>query len=496
MKHLLYILLIVTGSGLASCKDYLEEVPRHALTDANAITDFNKAKAAVSGIYATFQNESWAGGLYAALATKSGFVTFTGTADNQLSYSQLNGGNAAVWTQFYRSLNAANFAIKGIPALPASAVPNEGEREALLAEARCMRAWINANILWNFGHWWGDDNDEAGLLHRDQPVGLSNVSQARISVGESYAKIYEDLDFAIEKAKGFTTPRYASKEFAKALKAKLLLYRGGYRNTQADLTEALKLVNEVLTAPATAIGIEPSLAAHYDKAWDSKENLFVRYLENDGTRTSKGGYWYTYGIIYQGNTLPLAVGATETAGIQYGLDWMKADPRWSVITGPVRAPETWDNTFRFTFKKLARLGSYAGKLANPIDEKYAAYYFRYSELFLMKAELLARTGASIADAIAPVNALRAQRTAPVLPALNPSSQQELMDMLFKEIVMELFLENGSEFFASLRFKDSGGKPWIVAIKNGRELVENRICWPIPDGEMINNPLMAQNPDLK
>ena len=54
--------------------------------------------------------------------------------------------------------------------------------------------------------------------------------------------------------------------------------------------------------------------------------------------------------------------------------------------------------------------------------------------------------------------------------------------------------NGSGFCASLRFRKDG-QPRIVAIKGGMQLEWNRVCWPIPDAEMINNPEMVQNPDL-
>lgn len=475
-----------------SCKDYLNIQPIHSLTDANAVKDLATAKAAVGGVYATFQNDDWSGALYCGLASKAGFVRFN-TVDYDMSYTQLTASSS--WTTFYKSLNAANFAISGIEKLPEAAI-SKSDKDKLIAEAKCLRAWINTNLLWNYTHWWADDADKFGLLYRDEVVNLTNIRKARISVGESYKKIYEDLDFAIANLGDLTSPRYVSKQFAKAIKAKLLLYRGGYRNTATDLQAALVLVNDVLTNHPTTFAMEANLADVYTNSWDSKENLFVRYLENDGTRTAKGGYYYTYYLSQiGGTTLPLPIGGTLTAGLVYGLDWFSADPRWPVVTGPVRAGETWDNTMRYTFKKVARLGSYAGKLATPPDEKYAAYYFRFPELYLMKAELLARTGASIAQSIAPINEMRANRTTPVLAALNPANQTELMDMIFKEIFTETFIENGSEFFAAVRFQKDG-KPWIVTIKNGVALQENKMCRPIPDPEIINNPLMEQNPDLK
>ncbi len=496
MKKINYSLLIILlFTGLMSCEKFLDEEPRHALVEENSITNYAKGKMAVGGIYASFENDGWSGELYTSYSSKSGFVNFNGS-DYNMNYTESAPSVAglSLWGQFYRSLNSANFAIKGISALSPSQVPSEQEKNSLIAEARCLRAWINANIFWAYGHWWGTDEDKYGLLYRDEPINLANVQKARITVGESYSKIFEDLDYAIANLGDFKTSRYVSKQFAKALKAKLLLNRGGYNNSETDLKNSLTLVNDVLSNHPSSFGMEADLNDVYKKAWDSKECLFAKYIE-DGKRNNRSftGYWYPYGIVYAGSPFPLPPGGTLTAGLNFGVDWFSADPRWNIATGPVRAPETWDNSSRYTFKKLARLGEYAGEhSSDPNAGKYAAYYFRYSELYLMKAELLARTGASISDAIAPINEMRSKRTVPSLPALAPSSKEELMDMIFKEIFVENFMENGSEYFAALRFQHIG-QPWIVTIKGGLALEENKMCYPIPRPEMISNQQMVQNP---
>lgn len=499
MKNINYILFGILGFialTLNSCDSILDKQPDYSLTEENSITDFSKAEAAVRGIYASFQNDSWSGALYMSLASKSGFVNWS-ELDYNMEYSQQNmpGSPTSIWGNFYKSLNAANFAINGISDLSAVAVPSEEERKALIGEARCLRAWVNINILWNYGHWWAPDDDEYGLLYRDEVVNLSNVEQKRLSVGESYQKIYEDLDYAIQHLNSFHSPRFVSKEFAKALKAKTLLYRAGYLNDKPEMEIALKLVNEVLDQMPSGLSLESDMNQMYQQAWDSSENLFVKYLEDNGSRYSSGGHSYSYALVYEGDRLPLATGATLTAGLNYGLDWFKNDPRWDIATGEVRAPETWDDTYRWTWKKLTRLGRYGGQQATPPDEMYATYYFRAAELFIIKSELLARLGKSPVEAIAPINQLRSMRSVPTLEALNPTSDSELMDMIFKEYFLELFLENGSEFFASVRFHNNG-KPWVETIKEGKSLNENRMCWPIPNEEMINNTLMTQNPDLQ
>lgn len=482
---------------LFSCSDFLDKEPYYLLNENNAITDYDKAKAAIGGIYSTFNNDSWSGALYTSLASKAGFVKWS-EPDYELEYNQSSLPYAVpdIWRNFYKTLNAANFATNGISELPLISVPSESAKTALVAEARGLRAWASANLLWNFGHWWANDNDQYGLLYRDKVVNLSNVQQARMSVGESYAIILEDLDYAIANLPSFTNPRHMSKEFAKVLKAKILLYRGGYNNDTDALNEALLLVNDVLNNPPSGFAMDQDLENMYQDSWDSKENLFVKYLEDNSSRQSSAGFQYRYGIIYNGDRLPLAVGLETTAGLNYGLDWFKSDARWDVVTGPVRAPEAWDDTNRYTWKKLARLGGYAGTQASPRDEKWATYWFRYPELYIMKAELMARIGASVADAIAPINVMRSKRTNPTLPSLNPSNQNELMDAIFQEYFFELFLENGSEFFAATRFKNNAGTRWIEVMKDGKPLVENKLCWPIPPEELIGNPLMIQNPDLE
>src|SRR5699024_1130617 len=141
----------------------------------------------------------WAGALYVMLASKSGFVDWD-NLNYEMSYTQLNNSYyvPSIWQAFYESLNAANFAINGIKELPASEFSSEDKKNKLIAEARLLRAWINANLLWNFAHWWAEDSDEYGILFRDEVVGLTNVDKERISVGESYERVYEDIDYAIE----------------------------------------------------------------------------------------------------------------------------------------------------------------------------------------------------------------------------------------------------------------------------------------------------------
>ncbi|GAL65088.1 hypothetical protein JCM19300_2848 [Algibacter lectus] len=91
--------------------------------------------------------------------------------------------------------------------------------------------------------------------------------------------------------------------------------------------------------------------------------------------------------------------------------------------------------------------------------------------------------------------MRSKRTNPVFESLDPQSEQEAWDMIFKEYFLETFLENGSSFFASLRFKTAEGQLWMESLKN-MTIEFNKICYPIPSEEMLVNKVIEQNPDLE
>ncbi|MEP4743256.1 MAG: RagB/SusD family nutrient uptake outer membrane protein, partial [Flavobacteriaceae bacterium] len=290
--------------------------------------------------------------------------------------------------------------------------------------------------------------------------------------------------------------RFLSKEFAKVIKAKALLRRGGMNDDIDQLNESLTLVNDVLNSPPAGFAMQADLAQVYQDSWDSQENLFVGYLENDGA-TSELPFDYEVNIstnfsdeLDPDNPTP----ADElTAGLNYGANLFREDARWPIVTGESGAERESDGRV-YTWTKVTRLSRADGEEAG--DFKYNTYFFRFPELYIMRSELLARTGASIAEAIAPINTMRSIRTNPILPSLNPTNQQELMDAIFLEYFFEIFLENGSEFYASLRFDTANGSPWIETTKGGKSLIVNSICFPIPPSEMLANRLMIQNVDLE
>lgn len=489
----------------SSCENFLDKRPRHQWPVDQAMQSYDKAVQAVNGIYGQFmQGDNLNQAFYSALATKSGYISLTGNLDLDMSYNEMNNSKQAegLWSIAYKAINCANLAINEIPNIDDSSFPTQEAKSELIAEARLLRGYLNSILMLNFCYWWNDDDSPYGLVYRDQVTNASNIIKQRITVGESWNKIFEDLDFAITNmSDDFITPRKVSKFFAKAWKSKLLLIRGVERNSEADLLEAKNLLMNALSNIPNKIMIDQNMRDHFTKSWNSSENIFVRYLEDVAGRTYNAGYYCDYALGYSGSTNFLNSAGVEVSqadaqcGLKYGLDWMREDPRWYYSTGKARKPETWDNTYCWTWTKIYRKGRYGGQNSTPKDENYAVYHLRLPELYIMMAELIARTGGTMAESIHYINEMRSKRVEPSLNQISePLSKSDLMDIIYKEYINELFLENGSELYASIRFYKDGER-YINIVKGGNNPFEiSKLQWPIPNAEIINNPLVEQNPN--
>ncbi|HEY8388879.1 MAG TPA: RagB/SusD family nutrient uptake outer membrane protein, partial [Parasegetibacter sp.] len=407
----------------------------------------------------------------------SGFASMVGGVNANSSAYNFNmtatGDNQNLWNIFYKTVNGANAAIEAISALPESAFKDAGRKNEMLGEAYGIRAFAHMYTLFYFGRWWDDPENPYGIIYKTQLSSLSNVYQERETVGKTYELLLADLDKAIEMAPDYTTGKRMSRQMAQAMKAKVLMYRGRGN----DYSEALTLVDAIL-AKANAVGLvlENSLTELYDKAWDSKELLFCRYREKTDDVIS--AYNYTYGYNYATLTIQ-TLGDNLLAG----------DPRYDEAWGPVKSPTTGNNTYVRAPKKLARKGRQEGG----DNDKYTTYFMRLTEVYLMRAELLERTGRPLADAMAPINLVRDRSG---LGPLTASTKQEFYDHLFKEIFIELHLENEAHWMAAARFTDASGKRLIFNLRPTLTITEDRFIYPLPTSEMKWNPFIDQNPSYE
>jgi len=475
-----------------ACKKELNLIPPNELVNDNAITSYDGAVSILNGMYATLAlgystspNNFFGGSPFVNLSTQAGVSTVGGNVFYQLSYVSTNGAFTPYWQGLYSCVNAANAAIIGIEGLPDNKFPSADIKQQMLAEAKTFRAWANTHLLWFFSHYWKDD--EYGILWRDELVDFDNIIKDRLSVKQSYEKILADVEEGIKYLSPYSSSKKLSKELAKVLKAKLLLNRGWGNDYQA----ALALVDEVINE-STTFSMESDMKIMYKNAWDSKEVLWARYMEENSGRAYGEGT-YSQSVIQRGDPLT-ALNQNDPSSLTSFFpifnSWLKEDPRYSETMGWARAISATGILY-FCPTKLAREGRASTALMN---DKFTTYYFRFPELYLMQAELRARLGQSNAMSMEPINKMRSLRVNPKLPALDvPASKNELMELIFKEYCLELYMENGSEWFASVRFELSNHSMFKVLKPDAYPVDPNHYCWPIPSTETNTNSKIKPNP---
>lgn len=487
MKNIKYITIILLAALATSCDNFLTENPPYNVTVDNAIRNYDDAQAAIIGMYSslnlgsrTSTSDFFGGRLYCTLASQAGTTKAVGgIAHYNMTYNSTTASFGVFWQNWYACINAANLTIMGIEKLDVSKFPSAVEKERMLAEAKCFRAWVNAHILWCFGHFWKDD--EYGILYRTEMANMTNIYIDRLSVRESYEKIFDDLK-DVDLLDDYSSSKYLSKQMGQALKAKILLNRGW----EGDYAEALQLVETILATAPADFKMDPDMKNMYNDAWDSKEVLWARYLESSGTARAYGEGSYSLSLIASGDSNKNDPSSLLSFYSVFD-SWLTDDNRFDVTMGWARYLSATGVEY-FCPTKLAR-----GGRAN-MNDKFTTYYFRYPELLLMQAELRARTGKTIAESIEPINTMRGNRTNPILPQIPvPANKEDLMYIIFKEYCLELYTENGSEWFASLRFQRDNDT-WLQILKpDVLNIPETNFCWPIPSVETSVNHNIKPNP---
>lgn len=460
--------MLLSLSLLPSCKtdQYLDLPPAHALVPENAIRDEASSIIALNGAYALLSGDYYGANYSGIYGFMSGYQYHAQSLVNVYTFSTKYDENVVQdsWLAYYKVVNAANVVIEGVSKLPNDLFQGNKKAE-IMAEARFLRAFGHYNVFKLFGRWFDakrDANSQWGIILRKQSADLSNVKQPRSTVADTYQFILDDLDAVIKEGPEFYNAVRASKQAAQVVKAQVLLNRG----VGDDYKTALVLCEDVLNSGKRKL--EPVFADVFKKAWSSSELIFSRYVEPkyrylDGYKT-----WFR----------------TQSNPTNFFYDLLRNDPRFKASIDTVLTMDDWNTT------KYAALIKISGATKEK-EEPCPTYFSRLPEVYFMKAECLARTGATITTAIAPVNIVRARAG---LPGLQPANQQALMDAIYEELVKEIGLENGSEWFASLRFTTPDGRQRIYSQKlSGTDIVEDRFIFPIPFTEIEFNNLIKQNP---
>ncbi|TKC64093.1 RagB/SusD family nutrient uptake outer membrane protein [Pedobacter hiemivivus] len=465
-----YIVLAIFIVSSHACKKELGALPKNAKVDANTILDQGTAQIALNGAYYRFANAT---------------VVKTGWQNHQIIPPMLAGymgmyssvlpeeenrndrSSSSYWAESYIVLNAVNGVISGVKALPDEKFTGNRKKE-IIAEAHFLRAYAHFKLLTFYGEWYKPESS-AGALLRDELSSLSNIPKKRSSVSESYDFILTDLDDVIANAPTTNPNHYVTKWAGMALKMRVLMSRG----TSTDYGTLITLANSLIQDSPYKLEAIAEDVFHKNGLSSKEVILGIKPQANQEKETysTSAQYWPGASSLYVART------ALKTT--------YDNDPRQSWIIGSVRPRPAY-----YFFTKYMKENG----VSSPLSETY--YALRLTEVYLLKAEAIVRSGGSLADAKIVVHQVQ-EKAGITLTANNThynavenaNTAQTLLVEIYKETVKSLIAEDGMEWMALLRLP-------FETVKQFKPTITNQVQYilPIPKDEFLYNPIFGdQNP---
>ena len=430
--------------------------PHYKLGEATVVTDIVSAEKLLAGAYYSLKDEAMANqmGLYTSLMglnVVSTAVSSFAYTNNAVQTADVNVNNY-LYTGPYQLIQTSNWVIDKTSALNV----NDPRKVQIIAEARFLRALGHFYILRLFGEFW-DINSKFGVEIKDRP---KLPVAPRSSVKASYELILSDLDEAILNGKDYvkgSKKGYATKLAAKAIKAKVLLYKKDYAGAAA-------LAKEVMAGPAVLANNFVDLFQKEKFMSDEVILSALVFATGNSSSTGKTYYWTSAGNFLSARYTELLAGDARKAIIMRS------------FTDPAD-PSKWRGNGKFT--------------VGVDDSGYdTEYYFRLAEAYLIYAEAeVRRDGGILTDALNVLNALRLKRG---MTGVTAANKAELLALIRTEKELELGGESGEDWFDLVRYIKNGDVE-AFGVKPALQ-DEGKLILPIPQLSIYaSNKILAQNP---
>jgi len=463
MKKNKIILILFSILIFSSCESRLDVLPEDNVASNTVFNNKATIVGAVVGMYSKLQSGDLNGMSQLISDYMSDNVNFVGSFPalqeiDQFETLATNGSLDNIWLDGYEAIGAANQIIVNLPGVELIDL-TEDEKAQFIAEAKFVRAWTHFHLVNLFAQPYQFSNGS----NLGVPIVLdvftgSNISQfqlERSTVNEVHTQVEKDLMEAIPDlptSNGFR----ARKSSAEALLARLYLYREDWAN-------AANFANTAIAAGSLATDYD-----YYDDNPSASEHLFVIVntpVDGPQEPTASDEVYVNFYNASPG-------GRGDAPFSQNLIDLFAltpADKRFNDLS--VAASDAGGNNTFFTTK-------YPDIVNNASD----GMALRVTEMYLIRAEANFRGGTSVGDSsLNDINALRTRAGLGALAALD-------LDAILLERRKELCFEGHRRIDLlrnNLNLKPGGG---AVSAPGA-----NKVIFPIPDDEIVNNPNITQNP---
>ncbi|WCT10673.1 RagB/SusD family nutrient uptake outer membrane protein [Mucilaginibacter jinjuensis] len=440
-KYIYSFLVVALSLGASSCKKYLDEKPNNLLPTDAAITDAGTARAAIIGTYDRLQN--YYASNYPTLGVMpADNVIFNGTLNEYLQLDQNavpvdNVITVAAYQNIYKTINSANSVIAAVPGVNDPLLTSD-EKNKILGEAYFIRALS----YFDLGRGWG------GVQLQLTPTTDLNALKGvkRSTLDQTYDQVLADLTKAEQLLpEDASTRNRAQKSVARALRARLHLYRQQWSDAENYATQVISNTKYALVKPYNTFFTAPFL---------STESVFeLTFSTND-----KNSYWNLW--------------YPSSAGGQYTLKPSDA------LVAKLNNPNIGGT--RKTLIAGTGAGVY-GVLYNTTSSSIdPSYVIRIAELYLIRAEARAQQN-NLSGAIADLNTIRARAG---VPATTATTQADVLQAIEDENSVEFPFE-AHRWFDLVRTGRAGA---VLGLTN-----KNYWLFPISYSDILSDPDVTQNP---
>ncbi|CAK7065361.1 MAG: hypothetical protein PARBB_03111 [Parabacteroides distasonis] len=494
MKKIKYAIIALCAAGLTACSDtFMDTNPTDQIGETTVASSLENLYTSLNGVHRAMVKQylgsqscggepSWdinrdvlGEDLVHPSTGNSWFLATARWVDHRNAKSTLN--KYGFFFYYKLALNA-NLILNSVDEVPRT---DENLYAGVKGEALCFRAFSHFQLVQLYGERYqaGANNTQLGVPYRKAP---ESTELARNTVEECYQYINEDLDSAIELLKNYeaATVTHLSLKVAYGLKARVMLAQQKYAEAAnyADLAiqTAEKEGHKLMDGEEALCGFASILT-------DNKEAIWAANTQDDQTI-----YFYSFYAYMSWNFNASAIRAVPrciNSNLYDKISDTDIRKQWWDPTGEAEVPTSSFKRFPYQNRKFRARSS-----SNAVGD---FPFMRLSELYLMKAEALARNNQT-QEAQSVLTTFATKRD-PKYKATSTNAAQ-----LIEEIMIQRRVELWGEGF---RFTDlkrlnlplnrsNSNHDKAISVKMEVSAGSNEWQFMIPQEEMDANSLMVQN----
>lgn len=449
------LIVIFVCSTMLGCDDFVNiDDPNSQLVTSAVFENKATANAAITDLYAQMRENGFLSGKTTGLSHLLGIYSDelinynNASLDISTFYSNsLIASNAyinSLWNNAYKQIYASNLAYHK---LENSTTLQDADRNQFMGEALFIRSLNHFYLMWLYGEVPYVTGTDYILNNRVEKMNLDELTQRIIEDLERASDLLPENYITQDKAR-------VNKTVVKAFLARVYLYSENWVNAIAtasivlNQTDVYQLNNELET---TFLKHSPSTIWQLASAYN-------------GHNTNEGALF-----IFE-SLPPQSLALNETLYQAFEVGDLRKE-QW------IRALSDGENIWYHPYKYKERNDT-GTTLENSIQ-------LRIAEQYLIRAEALLKMG-DIEGCKEDLNRIRNNAG---LANTDANNEQELLEAILKERRVELFTEQGHRFFD---LKRTGNLNSVLAVKPGWNATD--VLWPLPQNELLLNPLLEpQNP---